>query len=143
MGRRREMLLAAGAGSGFVPELGEWTAGANTTLSHVDDEARATLTANSNQRISRLVGGLTPGQDYVFGLFVNPATSGGIIITRVSATQNLDAGDYGMNNSSQDELVGIPFTAPLSGEVYAGIVGVNANIGAYIACSWDVTVTEA
>lgn len=125
------------------PNIGDWAAGASTELSIQNDRARATCISGSNPRISVLVTGLEPSAVYDFQTNIYPETMLNGVLWRVSATQNLDTGDYyNMSPVLVDTLVNGSFTAPASGEVYMGIVGVGGT-GQFCETDETFTLTKA
>lgn len=121
--------------------IGTWTEGANTDLSIASNRARATCIAGSNPRISRLVTGLTSGATYRVQTNIYIGTMNNGVLWRVSATQNLNAGDYyNMSPALVDTPIDASFIAPVSGEVYMGVVGVG---GTGLYAETDETFTLA
>lgn len=120
--------------------IGAWTAGANTTLSTAGGKARATAVGANNPRISRHVTGLTEGVDYRVQTVTYSGTASSVFF-RVSATQNLDAGDY--VNQSSIGAIDETFTAPAGGAVYIGIVAVIASDGDYAEINETFTLGVA
>ena len=122
---------------------GAWFQGTNTLLSVAGGRARATSVGVSNPRISRHVTGLISGVTYSVTLHLFIGTIPNNMYARISADEELTLDDYGIGyTASNDATAVIQFVAPVSGDVYIGIVAVSSADGQYAEVDDIITVVR-
>jgi hypothetical protein len=127
------------------PVIAAWFAGTDTKtpVAVAAGKARCERLGVSNPRISKKITNLVAGKIYRLDTTHTPGTAVGNAYYRVSDDPNIPSpAAYGEYVASTSEAVVISFTAPLGGQVYAGLVQIADTNGMFSETKDVFTLTR-